>query len=118
MNQITGITIGLILTALTLASCEKLDLAKDAPNCIERKIRKIMAEDVRNPPAEVWEWRVDGETYYYITSGCCDQFNYLYDDRCKEVCAPDGGFTGTGDGNCPTFNGPVESTLLWEDERG
>ena len=118
MNQSMVITIGLILTALTLSSCEKPDLAKEAPNCIERKIRKIMAKDVWNPPASVWEWKVDGKTYYYITSDCCDQFNYLYDDKCNEVCAPDGGFTGTGDGNCPPFNGPVERTLLWEDDRG
>jgi hypothetical protein len=90
---------------------------KDVPNCVKIKIRKIKREEVRNPPAIVWEWKVNGKTYYYITSDCCDQFNYLYDDNCKEVCAPDGGFSGEGDGNCPEFNGQVEKTLIWEDGR-
>lgn len=117
MKNLIGIITGLILTALTLSSCEKIDLEKDAPNCIERKIRKIKREEVRNPPASVWEWKVDGKTYYYITSDCCDQFNYLYDDNCNEVCAPDGGFSGGGDGNCPQFNGQIEETIIWEDDR-
>lgn len=87
------------------------------PNCVERKIKKIKKEKVQNPPAKVWEWKVNGETYYYITSDCCDQFNYLYDDKCNEICAPDGGFSGSGDGKCPQFNGPIEKTLVWEDDR-
>lgn len=117
MKYLTRITIGLVLVVLTFSSCEKLDLEKDVPNCIERKIRKIKREEVRNPPASVWEWKVDGKTYYYITSDCCDQFNYLFDDNCNEVCAPDGGFSGAGDGNCPQFNGQIEKTLIWEDDR-
>lgn len=117
MRNLVGILTILILTSLILPSCEKIDLEKDAPNCIERKIRKIKREEVRNPPASVWEWQVDEKTYYYITSDCCDQFNYLYDDNCNEVCAPDGGFSGGGDGNCPQFNGQIEKTLIWEDDR-
>ncbi len=108
------ITTGLILS---LTSCERLDLEVEAPECIEKKIESIKQEEVRNPPAQVWKWEVDEQTYYYITSDCCDQYNYLYDDKCKEVCAPDGGITGTGDGKCPDFNGPIEKTLVWEDDR-
>lgn len=117
MKNLIGIITGLILFTLTMSSCEKIDLEKDVPNCVETKIRKIKREEVRNPPAKVWEWKVDGKTYYYITSDCCDQFNYLYDDNCNEVCAPDGGFSGGGDGNCPQFNGQIEKTLIWEDDR-
>lgn len=117
MKNIIGIISGLFLTTLSLSSCEKLDFEKDVPNCIERKIRKIKSEEVRNPPASVWEWKVDGRTYYYITSDCCDQFNYLYNYNCNEVCAPDGGFSGYGDGNCPQFKGQIEKTLIWEDNR-
>jgi hypothetical protein len=39
--------------------------------------------------------------YYYAASGCCDQLNPLFDADGKYVCAPDGGFTGRGDGRCP-----------------
>lgn len=117
MKNIVKIIITLLLFTLTITSCEKLALNKDVPNCVERKIKKIKKEKVQNPPAKVWEWKVNGETYYYITSDCCDQFNYLYDDKCNEICAPDGGFSGSGDGKCPQFNGPIEKTLVWEDDR-
>ena len=72
---------------------------------------------VQNPPAEIWEWKIDNTSYYYITSDCCDQFNYLYDSDCNVVCAPDGGFTGAGDGKCTDLNEPTQKTLIWEDLR-
>ena len=117
MRNMTNLITVLILIALTSSSCEKIDTEKAVPNCIERKINKIKKEEVKNPPISIFEWKVDGETYYYISSGCCDQYNYLYDDKCNEVCAPDGGFTGTGDGNCPEFRDKAEITLVWEDDR-
>jgi len=46
-----------------------------------------------------------------------EEFNFLYDDNCKKVCAPDGGFSGAGNGNCPDFQGTIERTLVWEDQR-
>jgi len=55
--------------------------------------------------------------FYYITSDCCDQFNYLYDDKCNLICAPDGGLSGMGNGKCPNFNGQIEKTLVWLDDR-
>ena len=99
------------------ASCEKSNLNIDAPNCIENEIKKIKIEEVRNPPAQVWKWEVDGQTYYYITSDCCDQYNYLYNSNCEIICAPDGGLTGSGDGNCTNFMGSIKKTLLWKDNR-
>lgn len=99
------------------ASCEKSNLNIDAPNCIENEIKKIKIEEVRNPPAQVWKWEVDGLTYYYITSDCCDQYNYLYNNNCEIICAPDGGLIGSGDGNCPNFIEPIKKTLLWKDNR-
>ena len=102
---------------LVFASCEKLDLPEDVPNCIENKIKDIQSDKVWNPPAQVWKWEVDQTVYYYITSDCCDQYNLLYDTDCVIVCAPDGGFAGTGDGNCPSFEGEVVQTLIWEDDR-
>ena len=102
---------------LLLNSCDKSESEIDAPSCIIKEIQQIENVDVRNPPAKVWKWEVDEQIYYYITSSCCDQFNYLYDVNCIVVCAPDGGITGSGDGNCPAFVGQIEKTLVWEDER-
>lgn len=66
MISFTNIQKSLMLafaTIFILGSCESLDLKTDAPSCIESKIRKIKNEGVRNPPAQVWKWEVDGKTY-------------------------------------------------------
>ncbi|MEN7551747.1 hypothetical protein AAG747_27775 [Rapidithrix thailandica] len=111
----------LFLTGLLLAmkGCNSSgsDVSKDIPSCIAGKIKEIQKEELRNPPAEIWKWEVDNKTYFYITSPCCDQMNFLYDEECQEVCAPDGGFTGQGDGNCPEFKEEIKKTLVWKDER-
>ncbi len=118
MKNITSLILFAVIGSVVIfASCKKLGLKEDVPDCVEKKIKQIKNDPVRNPPAEVWQWKADGNTYYYITSACCDQFNYLYDDDCNQVCAPDGGFGGTGDGNCPNFSGSVEKVLVWKDER-
>jgi hypothetical protein len=114
MKKTLAILIGL---ALISSSCKKLAIKVDVPVCIKQKIRKISSEKAQNPPAKVWEWKVDGASYYYFTSSCCDQFNYLYDKKCKQICAPSGGFSGKGDGKCPDFKGTIEKTLIWEDTR-
>ena len=107
----------LIYIILFLICCEKENCEIDIPACIDKKIEAIKMEEVRNPPAQIWEWEVDEHTYYYITSDFCDQWNYLYDEECNVICAPDGGITGMGDGNCPNFVEQIEKTLVWEDNR-
>jgi hypothetical protein len=102
---------------LFASSCHKAKLNEDVPNCIEDQIQEILCEDVYNPPAEVWKWVVDDKTYYYFTSDCCDQFDYLYDSNCSIVCSPGGGFTGEGDGTCPSFETEVKRSLVWKDDR-
>jgi hypothetical protein len=108
----------LILTLLSLffPECEKLDLKVDVPNCVRSIIRGRIVDGFRNKPVEVWRWDVDGKTYYYTVSDCCDQFNLLYDDQCHLVCAPDGGFSGQGDGKCPSFASQIIRTLVWKEE--
>jgi len=98
-------------------SCKNTNVTVISPNCIETKIQKLKNEPVQNPPAKVWKWKVDGQTYYYITSNCCDQYNYLFTSNCEIVCAPDGGITGKGDGKCPVFTNKIIKTLVWEDKR-
>ena len=99
-------------------SCAK-DNTQDLglPNCIRAKIEIIKSLPVENPPREVWKWMVDGNTYFYFSAVCCDQFSELYDSNCNLICHPDGGLTGVGDGNCPTFIGPIIKTLVWKDPR-
>ena len=102
---------------LTLSGCTKHIDPVRIPACITGIIRQKQAEPKTNPPATVEQWKVDGQTYYYITSDCCDQYNNLYDENCNYVCAPDGGLSGNGDHNCPDFTGPIEKTIVWTDKR-
>ena len=45
---------------------------------------------------------------------CCDFFNEVYDDKCNYLGAPDGGFTGKGDGKIPDFFEEAKSEkLVW-----
>ena len=46
---------------------------------------------------------------------CCDFFNEVYDDKCKLLGSPDGGFTGKGDGKLPDFFKEAKNEkLIWE----
>jgi hypothetical protein len=103
----------LILFALSFSACDKTELAVHVPGCIENKIKEIESNSVTNPPAEIWQWRVGIKTYYYFEADCCDQYNYLYDDNCQIICAPDGGLAGNGDGNCDGLGADVQKTLIW-----
>ena len=107
----------LIIIVFTLLSCEKANLNIDAPTCIKNKIENIINNEISNPPTQVWKWETDETIYYYITSDCCDQYNYLYNEQCELICAPNGGIIGAGDGNCPTFTSEIIKTLIWEDQR-
>jgi len=107
-----GFLFGILIIAV---SCGKSEI--NIPNCIDSKITELKNAPVQNPLAEVWKWEENGTIYYYITSDCCDQYNYLYNENCEIVCAPDGGIIGSGDGNCPEFSSEVVKTLLWKDDR-
>lgn len=108
---------GSVLILSIISSCGEKRLEVNAPKAIQQKITQLQNAPVQNPPAEVWRWRADNAIYYYVTSGCFDQFNYLYDESGEVVCAPDGGFTGKGAGDCPNFQGPISKTLIWRDNR-
>jgi hypothetical protein len=99
------------------SSCEKPDLPMNVPNCIQKKIQSIQNGPVHNPATIVELWEYNGTNYYYFTADCCDQFSSLYDSECNLVCAPDGGFTGQGDGNCVPGILNATKTLIWEDPR-
>jgi hypothetical protein len=103
---------------LVFLSCSKQKThSLNVPSCVQTKIELIQSLPVDNPPKEVWKWQVDGNTYYYFSAACCDQYSELYDTNCNLVCHPDGGLTGAGDGNCPNFSGSIIKTLIWKDPR-
>ena len=93
------------------------DHQKDIPPCIQEKIDLLSKAPVRNPPAEVRAYNYHGQTVYYFNAPCCDQYDSVYDDHCRFICAPGGGFTGKGDGKCPDFDQAKELRVVWKDGR-
>ncbi|CAF2432111.1 unnamed protein product [Rotaria sp. Silwood2] len=94
----------IVLVVLLIALNLKISLAQfNIPQCIQKKIDSILAEPVWNPPATIRKYSYNNKPTYLLSSNCCDQFNDLYDKSCNRICAPSGGFTGQGDGQCRDF---------------
>lgn len=107
-----------LLLFVCIISCNKHDLPKGTPKCIENEINKLENLEPQNPRASVWRYKFKGEYVYYIPSACCDIPSKLYDSNCNLICSPDGGFTGTGDGKCTDFHSTkTEEKLIWKDKR-
>ena len=104
-----------MLLVLGTTSCHKDDKEIELSKCITKKINK-MKKRKDHVHSAVWRWQADGKIYYYLSGedGGYDRFNLLYDDNCNVVCAPDGGLSGRGDGNCPCFVNGVQKELIWE----
>jgi hypothetical protein len=99
-------------------SCEKLDVPSDTPNCIKRKIKQIESDEVRNPPAKVYQYEYNVKIVYYFPAYCCDIPSELYDENCNLICCPDGGISGTGDNKCSDFfSKRTNEILIWQDDR-
>lgn len=71
--------------------------------CIKNKIDSFKLKEAHERPQRVVEYTYKGKKVYYVVMPCCDFFNEVYDENCKYLGAPDGGFTGRGDGKLPDF---------------
>ena len=80
---------------------EAIDAA--LPTCIKNKIDSFKLKEKHERPQSVVEYVYKGKKVYYIVMPCCDFFNEVYDENCRYLGAPDGGFTGKGDGKLPDF---------------
>ncbi|RPI02276.1 MAG: hypothetical protein EHM64_14280 [Ignavibacteriae bacterium] len=81
-------------------------------------ITKYQNDPVGNPPQSIWEYEYKGRIVYYVPPQCCDQFSVLFDAKGNAICAPDGGITGTGNGQCPDFfQLRKNEKLIWKDSR-
>src|SRR5207249_2606736 len=73
------------------------------PPCLVTKVDSLKKAPDKNSPNSVTEYSYKGQAVFYITSGCCDQMNEVYNSDCDYLGAPDGGITGKGDGKLPDF---------------
>ncbi|MRS62541.1 hypothetical protein GJJ30_14660 [Larkinella terrae] len=87
------------------------------PDCIRQVIDTLKKEVVWNPPAKIYRYDYKGQEVYYVPARCCDIPSVAI-ANCDTLCAPDGGFTGKGDGRCPDFAKDAKNpVLVWQDER-
>ena len=91
---------------------EAIDAA--VPTCIKNKIDSFKLKEAHEKPQRVLEYMYKGKKVYYVVMPCCDFFNEVYDDKCNFLGAPDGGFTGKGDGKIPDFFAEAKNEkLVW-----
>lgn len=84
------------------------------PNCIKNKIDSFKLKEPHERPQRVIQYLYKGKKVFYVVMPCCDFFNEVYDDKCNYLGAPDGGFTGNGDGKIPGFLTEAKSEkLVW-----
>jgi hypothetical protein len=101
----------------TVAGCSP-SAQPENPPWVEGLINKFQNEPVGNPPQSIWRYDYNGQTVYYLPPQCCDQYSVLLDENGKEICAPDGGLTGQGDGRCHDFmEKRTDEKLVWKDNR-
>jgi hypothetical protein len=85
-------------------------------------LRDFVAARERQPvsePAIVVRYEYKGEVVYFYPSRCCDVASTLFRADGRVICAPDGGFTGRGDGRCPDFvQERRKEAVVWRDRRG
>jgi hypothetical protein len=102
-----------------LASCTKVETLEKVPRCIEKEIKEYEEWADPNIPQRVWRYTYKGQTvYFFPVPGCCDQSSVLYNEDCNPICAPDGGFSGGGDGKCPDFDSTKrDEVLVWKNDK-
>lgn len=120
MELTMKLAIPMFLSLLIVRGCSDAGSPPDIANPIwlNKLIEQFHKSPVGNPPQSVWKYEYRGQLVYYIPPQCCDQFSVLYDAAGKVLCAPDGGLTGHGDGQCPDFFQARKSEILvWRDQR-
>ena len=114
---LTRLYITFAILVIVLSGCAP-SARTENPAWVDELIRKFQSEPAGNPPQSIWRYDYNGQTVYYVPPQCCDQFSALYDASGKEICAPDGGLTGRGDGRCPDFFAKRSGEkLVWQDTR-
>ncbi|NOT51787.1 MAG: hypothetical protein HOP10_10990 [Chitinophagaceae bacterium] len=79
-------------------------------------VRALIGKEPMDAPVQIDAYLYKEKKVYLFTAQCCDQYNMLYDDNCKAICAPSGGFTGSGDGKCKDFDSIAKHVkLIWRE---
>lgn len=93
---------------------EMADVNAVMPKCMQNKIDSFKLKEAHEKPQRVVEYMYKGKKVYFVVMPCCDFYNEVYDANCNYLGAPDGGFTGKGDGKIPDFFEEAKNEkLIW-----
>ena len=107
-----------LLLLLTTFGCSPRMSSGNTPTCITDMAKNFQAEAITNPPRKILKYQYQSKVVYYVPAICCDQFSDLYDENCKLLGHPDGGYTGRGDGKFTDFQQEaIFKETVWEDKR-
>jgi hypothetical protein len=63
----------------------------------------------------VYSYSVGSESFYTLVPSCCDRFTTAHTSDGAYVCAPSGGFVGSGSNDCPEeHKNPKNQKLVWQ----
>ena len=104
--------------SLIISSNTQTGNMAELPTCIKLKIDSFKIAQKHEQTQKVVEYQYRGKKVYYVVMPCCDFFNEVYDDKCKLLGSPDGGFTGKGDGKLPDFfTEASKEKLIWQADK-
>jgi hypothetical protein len=69
-------------------------------------VNEVITLTKKNPstmPVTIARYLYRNQTVYYISPTIVDGFSQLFDTKHTLLCAPEGGLTGKGDGQCTDF---------------
>lgn len=108
----------LIILSLILLGCTANNISgnpEQNPKWIKALIGEIEGKPLGTSPPAIERCSYHDKIVYHIIAPCCDDYNYLYDENNKVICAPDGGITGRGDEKCPDFSAVKKSCeVIWQ----
>lgn len=105
-----------VICLICVGACtvNKKRASTELPLCLEKMIDSMKKESL-NLPESITMYTYKSQIVYYVVSGCCDQYNPVYDSECNYLGAPDGGITGRGDSKLRDFkDSAVVGRVVWK----
>jgi hypothetical protein len=105
----------LILTIIGFTSCQKLEIEKDTPKCIENLIKKFDKEQSCDNGVNVKKYTFQGKTVYVFDPGNCgaDMTSEVIDFECNSLGFL-GGISGNTEINGEDFANATFESIIWE----
>jgi len=105
----------LILTVISFTSCQKLDIEKGTPECIENLIKDFDKEQSCDNGVNVKEYTFQGESVYVFDPGSCgaDMISGVIDSECNSLGFL-GGISGNTKINGEEFSNAIFVSITWE----